>query len=228
MAFSPDGSLLASAGGRAFARSDVNPAHGDTAISLWDVATGTLLRRLVGHGNRVNALAFNSDGSVLVSGSGGNSTSAGLPSFVDPSSTFLSSPSDENSVRVWNTATGVQIRAFTGLRWRVNAVAITPDGRYVAAGSQDNTIRLWDTDDGSLATQLFDPSALEPDRTANYVGLVLASGQPAQRAYPAAAALPDGASCTCNCVAGSYAPKPPADGGICSLVCVCVPVTFPG
>lgn len=229
MVFSPDGRLFASAGGLTYASSALNPSHGDTAISLWDVASGVLLRRLVGHANRVNALAFNADGSLLVSGSGGNSSSAGLPSFVDPGNNPFPNAADENSVRVWNTANGTPRQAFTGLGWRINAVAISPDGRHVAAGSQDNTIKVWDTLDGSFVAGLFDASALEPDRTANYVGTALPNASPVQRAYPTSAALPAAATCTCNCVAGSYVPKPPAGGGgPCALVCVCVPVTFPG
>ena len=36
---------------------------------LWDVATGKTIRRFLGHTHRVNAVDFNSDASVLASGS---------------------------------------------------------------------------------------------------------------------------------------------------------------
>ena len=55
VAFSPDGRVLAS-GGR------------DSAIKLWDVATGLLLRTLQGHALSVTALAFSPDGRRLASG----------------------------------------------------------------------------------------------------------------------------------------------------------------
>jgi WD40 repeat protein len=229
MAFSPDSRLLASAGGLGYAGSDANPPLGDPTVKVWDVATGALLRTFTGHTNKINALAFSADGSRLASGSGANVTTAGLPTFTTPGSNPFANARDENSVRVWDVASGTPLQAFTGLAWRIRAVALSPDGRYVAAGSQDNTIKLWDTTDGTLVAGLFDPRALEPDKAVNYAGTTLGAGQAAQRAYPTSAALPAAATCTCNCVAGSYAPKPPAGGGgPCSLVCVCVPVQYPG
>ena len=36
---------------------------------LWDVATGKTIRRFLGHTHRVNATDFNSDASVLATGS---------------------------------------------------------------------------------------------------------------------------------------------------------------
>jgi len=56
LAFSPDGSLLASAGD-------------GKLIALWDVATGRLLRPLEGHRKTVNTIAFSPDGNTLASGS---------------------------------------------------------------------------------------------------------------------------------------------------------------
>lgn len=40
-----------------------------TGSFLWDVATGKTIRRLHGHTHRVNTAAFNSDASILASGS---------------------------------------------------------------------------------------------------------------------------------------------------------------
>lgn len=51
---SPDGNTLASA------------AAGK--ISLWDVATGKLLKTLTGHISEINSIVFSSDGKTLASG----------------------------------------------------------------------------------------------------------------------------------------------------------------
>jgi WD40 repeat protein len=49
----------------------------------------------------------------------------------------------DNTVRVWELATGKEVRRFTGHEDWVRSVAVTPDGRYVVSGSDDNTVRVW-------------------------------------------------------------------------------------
>ena len=56
MAFSPDGRLLATAGG-------------DKTARLWDPATGKHLRTLTGHAYSVDGVAFSPDGRLLATAS---------------------------------------------------------------------------------------------------------------------------------------------------------------
>src|SRR5262249_36739489 len=64
IAFSPDGKTLASGeeGDKDKTTSLPNPAGNPSAIRLWDVATGKLLRTLEGHQNMIGSSAFSSDG----------------------------------------------------------------------------------------------------------------------------------------------------------------------
>ncbi len=65
MAFSPDSRVLAT-------------AASDATIKLWDVASGTLLQKLVGHTTAVAALAFSPDGTTLASGTKEEGDQAGV------------------------------------------------------------------------------------------------------------------------------------------------------
>ena len=60
----------------------------------------------------------------------------------------LASGSDDNSIRLWDPATGTCERVFEGHQGWVRALAVLGDGR-LASGSFDDTIRLWDAATGN-------------------------------------------------------------------------------
>jgi WD40 repeat protein len=119
VAFSPDNRSVAGALGR--------------TIRLWDVTTGRELRTLESNG-WVDSIVFTPDGLALVSASA--DSSLGVRS------------SSENAVRLWDLASGRELRAMTGHTDQVESVAVSPDGRVLASGSVDHTIKLWDTASG--------------------------------------------------------------------------------
>jgi WD40 repeat protein len=75
---------------------------------------------LEGHAGAVSSVAYSPDGQLLVSGS------------------------FDRSIKVWNAATGVELRTLNGHVGQVMTVAVSPSGRQFASGSRDNTVKLWD------------------------------------------------------------------------------------
>lgn len=60
----------------------------------------------------------------------------------------------ENAVlRLWDVATGEQLREFIGHTEYVTALTFSPDGRYILSGSADKTVRMWDVETGEEIRQ---------------------------------------------------------------------------
>ena len=55
----------------------------------------------------------------------------------------ISAGSDDKTLKLWDIATGREIRTFTGHAGSVRSVAFSPDGRYALSGG-GNTLKLWD------------------------------------------------------------------------------------
>ena len=91
------------------------------AIGSW---TGTDSRVLSGHADRINALAYSPDGRTLASGS------------------------EDGSVRLWATESGLLLNILAGHAGGVTILAYNSDGRSLASAGRDNTVRLWDASTG--------------------------------------------------------------------------------
>ncbi len=91
----------------------------------YDIPPGFTLRHtLRGHKDIINRIAWSPDGSILAS------------------------PSEDKTIRLWETQTGQLLRTLKGHSASVFSVAWSPDGRLLASGSEDKTIRLWDVQMG--------------------------------------------------------------------------------
>ena len=66
-----------------------------------------------------------------------------------PDGEQLASGSYDNTVRLWDVATGkAQGEPLKGHTDRVQGVAFSPDGKLLASASNDKTVRLWDVESG--------------------------------------------------------------------------------
>jgi WD40 repeat protein len=155
MAFSPDGTQIAS-------------ASQDRTIRLWDVQTGNPLATLTGHSGRVLTVAFSSDGTRLVSGDSDNAvilwdaaTGTRLQVFnghedrvtdvaFSPDGTQVVSTSADTNVRVWNIETGENIRILQLHGTRVTQLAYHPDGTTFVTGDAGGQIIVWNAAQGNF------------------------------------------------------------------------------
>ncbi|KAM0347577.1 hypothetical protein ACHAP4_011298 [Fusarium culmorum] len=83
-----------------------------------------VLQTLEGHADSVNSVVFSPDGIRIASGS------------------------NDNTIKIWDVATGKEEQTLEGHANAVNSVVFSPDGRRIASGSNDNTIKIWDVATG--------------------------------------------------------------------------------
>ncbi|KAJ5805509.1 G-protein beta WD- 40 repeats containing protein [Penicillium pulvis] len=91
---------------------------------------GSLIRTLEGHSNSVWTLAFSPDGKQIASGSG------------------------DDTIKLWDTASGDLQKTLEGHKYWVNTVAFSSDSKQIVSGSDEKTIRLWDAATGNLQMTL--------------------------------------------------------------------------
>jgi RNA polymerase sigma factor (sigma-70 family) len=133
LAFSPDGKLVAS-------------CSADRTARIWDTATGKELRRFADLENKVRCVAFSPEGKTLAaSGSVILLWDAYGELAFSPDGKLLACGCSDGVVRLWDPATGAQVRQWLANRSSPTTVTFSPDGKTLAtAGARDHAIRLWD------------------------------------------------------------------------------------
>ena len=153
LAFSPDGKLLATAGGQ--------PGQFGE-IKVWDVVTGQEARGWRGHRDNIFAIAFSPDGTTLATCSYDklvklwdvatgaerrtlkDHTDAVFSLAFSPDGKWLASASADRTVKLWDVASGQRLYTLSDALDAVNAVAFHPSGKLLAGAGADRIIRLWE------------------------------------------------------------------------------------
>ncbi|MBA3017351.1 MAG: caspase family protein [Proteobacteria bacterium] len=79
----------------------------------------------LGHSNIILSIAFSPDGKYLLSGSA------------------------DHTLKLWDVATGREIRTFIGHTAQVESIAFSPDGKYIiSTGRYDKSLKLWEVATG--------------------------------------------------------------------------------
>jgi WD40 repeat protein/tRNA A-37 threonylcarbamoyl transferase component Bud32 len=171
VAFSPDGRLLASAGGNPYG--DATMVRGE--VKLWDADTGKLVRTLTGFRHIVYRVAFSPDGKLLAAvshdgqvrvwhtadGRSVHTLSVGAPAedvAFSPDGKRLTAGSHQGCAVVWDLAIGKEVRRLAHGDGQVTRVAFSPDGQHLAVTGEQE-IHIWHLGSGRRARRLPAPEA---------------------------------------------------------------------
>ncbi len=125
IAFAPDGQTIAS-------------GHSDGFIRIWDIYRGTMV------------LEFGQHATAMFSGA----TRANVSAIsYSPDGGRIASVGWDKTLRIWDTATGTQLRLVDASSASLHAVAFSPDGEAIATGGNDHLAKLWNAQTGSLIRQ---------------------------------------------------------------------------
>ncbi len=158
--FSPDGTTLAITFKRDYDKTNSDEPKRSHQIELWNVADATKQHTYIGYSNDVTNVIFSPDGKTLATGS------------------------EDNTLRMWDVATGQQKHVLRDQSWihynpirdaRIKLLSFSPDGRIIANGIGRGPIYLWDTESGQLKKILSGHTKLIKEISFSADGLTLTS-----------------------------------------------------
>src|SRR5205807_1614471 len=96
-------------------------------LSLWQPATGKVVRQFKHPRRSFHAISFSPDGKSLTA------------------TTFDSaSPTWDGTVQLWDVASGKELLPVGKIETQINDVSFAPDGRTLAQACADGVVRIWE------------------------------------------------------------------------------------
>lgn len=169
----------------------------DGVVRIWNLARGSLLAELRGHGDDINAVDFSNDGTKIVSGSSdgtakvwdleseqvitdfaGHSDNVNSVMFA-PTGDRIVSASSDNDVHIWASDTGNIEATFSGHTGSVRSAVFSPGGtKVVSGGYGSDIVRVWEAGTGNELIEFIDHTAPIYDLAISHAGgQVVSSGQ---------------------------------------------------
>ncbi|PKY03106.1 WD40 repeat-like protein [Aspergillus campestris IBT 28561] len=158
--FSPDASMIASAGA-------------DAAVKVWDTRTGRLINTFEGHLAGISTISWSPDGATIASGSDDKTIRlwnvltgkahpipfVGHHNYVyqiafSPKGNILVSGSYDEAVFLWDVRSASVMRSLPAHSDPVGGIDVVWDGTLIASCATDGLIRIWDTATGQCLRTL--------------------------------------------------------------------------
>jgi WD40 repeat protein len=124
---------------------------GHHELTVWDIATAKLEKRIYTRTRRAMAMLFLPDGKLVVAG--GRPNEEGDVRIYDLSG---GTPKTENGVTILDGVNdkGVMVNQLLEADDEVTCLALSADGKKLASGGCDRTVNVWDRSDGTANAKL--------------------------------------------------------------------------
>jgi WD40 repeat protein len=149
VAYSPDGSRIASAG--------IDPT-----VQVWEPATGRVCFTLSGPAGWVRSMVYSPDSRWLAACSGTAGAFAATPSPTE--------------IKIWDARTGQEVQTLRDEPGVLDRLAFAPDSRRLAAAGGNRRVTVWDVESGQKAFTLPAPTGAGSAVTFSRDGRWLATG----------------------------------------------------